>query len=165
MARPRHAPYLSRTAPDFQTSGLHTVPGLLPANKSTMLAADISLIAFAASGTSALTASGTPALTASGVRAGTASPSGPSDSAAAVAWAAGLAAELSLRLDDTAQDHRKDVVDVERGVDRRKDLLENEQLGILLRVLVALGFEHGNARTKALDLQKEFGRNGGVCRL
>ena len=46
------------------------------------------------------------------------------------------------RLDHTAQHHRKDVVDLQRGVDRRKDLLENEELGVLLGVLVPLGFDH-----------------------
>jgi len=53
---------------------------------------------------------------------------------------------------DAAQDRRQDVVDLERRVDRRENLLQDEQLVIELCVLVAFGFELGDAPAQLGDL-------------
>ena len=39
-------------------------------------------------------------------------------------------------------------------------VVQDEEFRVLLRVLVAFGFEHGNTRTQALDLPLEFGGVG-----
>ena len=55
------------------------------------------------------------------------------------------------RLDDAAQNHGEDVVDLERRVNRRKDLLENEKLGVALGVFVALGLDGSQPRAQLLE--------------